>query len=81
MLGQSLQSLLNTYSGKTPTDFSDRFPGMMTKYAPRVRLSLAFIEEIWTMMQESYPLLHPHPAGDHICLLPHTPPLLLYSLI
>lgn len=45
MLGQSLQSLLNTYSGKTPTDFSDRFPGMRTKYAPGVRLPLSFIQK------------------------------------
>lgn len=45
MLGQSLQSLLNTYSSKIPTDFTDRFPGMRTKYIPRARLSLIFTGE------------------------------------
>lgn len=53
MLGQSLQSLLNTYSGKTPTVFSDRFPRTRTEYAPRVRSSLTCTKE------DSYPLPHP----------------------
>lgn len=61
MLGQSLQSLLNTYSGKTPGAFSDRFPGMKTKYVPRAR----FVPYTYRRRNQE----------EHTGTLPHTAPL------
>lgn len=83
MLGQSLQSLLNTYSGKTPTDFSDRFPGMRTKFAPGVRLPLSFLQK--QKLGRSRRNISPScicvdPVGDYTRLLLAAPPLPLRSL-